>query len=281
MAPPALRRKGCRAADSKGDDDAQRHRQIHADAALAQVTQCVAEERCAGKKNYRQAEQHRGPAQQLFNVGCDVAGCRQIARHCIHHDLHHAKAGHQPAPQHKPALLAIMRRCLCAGCWRQHISQRQRPRQPCGRPSQCRRPDHAGTPAGGADLRRHHAGQAEQRALQRQRTRRAMHALHHHLRLPQPRHCRRRIIVRLAEKTPFGQLIENRQSVNIRKFQVGVSRQAAGPGRKKCSMHAARLAASRLAGLDMHQRRVELPVYKRFMPLAQSIRAQAAIKLIA
>ena len=58
MAPPALRRKGCRAADSKGDDDAQRHRQIHADAALAQVTQCVAEKRCAGKKNYRQAEQH-------------------------------------------------------------------------------------------------------------------------------------------------------------------------------------------------------------------------------
>ena len=162
-----------------------------------------------------------------------------------------------------------MRRCLCAGCWRQHISQRQRPRQPCGRPSQCRRPDHAGTPTGGADLRRHHAGQAEQRALQRQRTRSAMHALHHHLRLPQPRHRRRCIVVRLAEKTPFGRVIENRQPINIRKLQVGVSRQAAGLGRRKCSLHASRLAASRLARLDMHQRLLELPVYQRFRLFAQ------------
>ena len=56
MPPPALRLKRGGAANGKSHCDAQRHRQIHADAALSQVSPSIPKKRPARKQHHRQAE---------------------------------------------------------------------------------------------------------------------------------------------------------------------------------------------------------------------------------
>ena len=106
--PPSLRFKRSRGTDSESNDDANSYWQIHADTALHQVAPGIAEKRFARKQQHRKAEHPGSPTKQLFNVWCNVARLREVSRGGIHHDLHHAKASNEPAPQSQTRLLPIM-----------------------------------------------------------------------------------------------------------------------------------------------------------------------------
>ena len=109
----------------KGNGHAQRDRKVHADAAVAQVTQGIPEKRCAGKQQDRQRKHPGRPAQQVRHVRRQVTRIGDVGRPCIHHDLHHAQPRHAQPPQgltrlDAPAVIGKgvvggHRRITCAG----------------------------------------------------------------------------------------------------------------------------------------------------------------------
>ena len=173
----------CRA-HHKGDAHAKRHGQIHAHLPLAYIAQGTGKERAAGKKDHGQRNHPRGPAQQRFHLLRQIAGLRHVRRPCVHHHLHHAKTGHQPAPQRTAAFhqpLAAHKsihgrnRAIPRAAHRCHPLRWQHP---------ARLPHHAGATGGGAHIGLQHTGHGLQGIFNGEGTGRAMHSIQHHMRIP-------------------------------------------------------------------------------------------------
>ncbi|CUJ52742.1 Uncharacterised protein [Achromobacter xylosoxidans] len=109
----AAARIGGMHAGDEGGDDAQRHRHVHAGAALAQVGAGVAPDRPGRIQHHRHGQgqagpvhQHDGPVQRFQGVPGDAV-MAQVARPGEHHDLHHRQPRQRQAHQRVPALLAV------------------------------------------------------------------------------------------------------------------------------------------------------------------------------
>ena len=171
-------------ADHERDHHAQRHRQIHAHPPLADIAQGAGKKRPAGKQHYRQADNPRGPAQQALHFGGEVAGQGHVSGPRIHHDLHHAKACYQPAPQRAPVLALALFAGHGIHGGQSAITGFAHRRQPLRRQHQPRLPDHARTLGSSTDLSLRHAGNCTQRLFNGQCAGCAVHALDDHMRLP-------------------------------------------------------------------------------------------------
>ncbi len=90
-------------ARNEGDRDAQSNRHVHANASLAQVFPGIAKEGAGSKDQHRQAQGPFSPGQQAHDVGRHLQRRRGVARHGVHHDLHHAQGGDQHPPQRDPS----------------------------------------------------------------------------------------------------------------------------------------------------------------------------------
>ena len=98
---------------NEGGHDAQRHRHVHAGAAMAQVVAGVAPDRpCRvqhhghGQRETGPVHQHDGPVQRLQGIRGDAV-VAQVAGPGKHHHLHHGQPGQRQAHQRVPALLAV------------------------------------------------------------------------------------------------------------------------------------------------------------------------------
>jgi hypothetical protein len=115
VAEHAARVEGGPGAGHESDQHPERHRHVHADAALTHRPPCAAEERRCGKQQHRQRQQPTRPMQQALQVGRDIARLGQVDRRREHHHLHGTERRDEPAPQ-RQALLALAQ---CAGVGRQ------------------------------------------------------------------------------------------------------------------------------------------------------------------
>jgi hypothetical protein len=155
-------------AGAECNGDAQRDRHVHSEAPVAQVARCGREERPTGKQHHRQREHPGCPAQQRLDVGRDLAGCGHVRRHGVHHHLHHAEPGDQPAPQHQ-ALRLQPRHCGHQVTRRNGAVAGALQRcQPMGRAAALGRPNQSRSRTRPVDAHTVHAGQLRQRRLHRE-----------------------------------------------------------------------------------------------------------------
>ena len=170
-------------AGHEGHDDAHGHGRVHADALQFEVAPSALKERPAGEKHHRQTQDPTGPAQQLVNVGGDVTGFGHIGGPRVHHHLHHAKTGHEQAPQG----FAGFGQALADGQGllegQQAVTGLAYGLSQTGQRSLCGVPLQDQAARGRVHLGRSHAGHALQGAFDSVGTGRAIHALHHQHRL--------------------------------------------------------------------------------------------------
>ena len=171
-------------ADGKRDQHSERNGHVHAHPALADISQRAREKRPARKQHHRHTDHPRGPAQQLFHLGRQIAGHGLVRGPCVHHHLHHAKAGDQPTPQCAPAFALALLAHQRVHCGQAAIPGAADRGHPLRRQHLRGIPHHPGASRGGTDRHLHHAGDLLQRIFDRQRTGRAMHAVEHHKGLP-------------------------------------------------------------------------------------------------
>ena len=167
----------CRAAaGDERDRDAERDREVHADAALLQRAPGAGEERRGREPQHRQGEQPAAPVEQPLLVGREVAGRAHVGRHREHHDLHGAEGGHEETPQRASRLLAAQRARRGHRVGSGVVAGRLDRAHERRRFGLARVPAHGGAARGGADACRQHAGHAAQRDLDGARAGGAMHA---------------------------------------------------------------------------------------------------------
>ena len=184
LAKDACRVKSAGRADHERDGHAQRHGQVHADAAQANVTQRAGKKGTAGKHHHGQRDDPGGPAQQLLHLARQVARLRHVGGPRVHHHLHHAKARHQPAPQRAAALAQalVARKRIHGG--HGAVTRVAHGFHPLRRLHLARLPHHAGPTRGGAHIGLQHARHGSQGVFDREGTGRAVHTLQHHMGVP-------------------------------------------------------------------------------------------------
>ena len=172
----AARLEGGAGAGDESDGHAERHRQVHADAAQAQRLPGATEEGRGRKYQHRQAQQPAGPVQQLTQVGRQLARARDIAGRGHHHHLHGAEGGDEEPPQGLPVRLPSKGTRRRSRIGRRAVARSLHRRDERGRPRQGRVPAHGGAVGRTADLGRAHARHAAQRGLDQPGAGRAMQA---------------------------------------------------------------------------------------------------------
>ena len=259
MAKNPFRREGSDRADDERDDHAQRHGQIHAHAPPTQVPPGTAEEGPTGKNQHGNANHPGSPAQQTLELHQQIAGLGVVGRPCVHHDLHHAKGGQQPAPQG----LAV----LCQPDLARHrITGRKSlvPRllhrgHPLRRQHHGWAPHHAGTLGGGAHFGTLHARHGPQRIFDGQRAGRAVHAIQGDVRVPDLHILRhvglaRHGCQRLAKAVPFHWIVQQMEFTgNSRKVATGRHFFRFGSWPRMLLGHGARVSMNTLTHIDLHQ----------------------------
>ena len=161
----AIGLEGAQRADPKSHHHAQRHRQIHADLALAQIAPGIAQKWLARKKHHRQRQHPGSPTQQKKRLLRNITRCRQVGRCGVHHDLHHAKPRHRPTPDHAARLIASALVGMGVVGRQGLIAVALHRTHPFRRPRLLCRPDNLPPVAGPADLHRGHARHAAQRVF--------------------------------------------------------------------------------------------------------------------
>ena len=176
--------KSAQRADDKGDQHAQGHGQVHAHAALGDVLERALEERAATKQHHGQRNHPGCPAQQGLHLQRQVAGPRRVGGPCIHHHLHHAQAGHQPAPQGtaRLGLAQLARKCVARG--QGAIAGTRYGLHPLRWKHLGGTPLDTGSARCGTDFGCLHSGDSPKRLLDGQRTCSTVHALQNHKGIP-------------------------------------------------------------------------------------------------
>ena len=197
---------------------------------MADVAQGTGKEGTAGKQNHRQANDPGGPAQQTLHLCAQIPRVRNVGGPRVHHDLHHAKTRHQPAPQGTPLFLHALLARLGIGRRERAIARAAHRSKPEGRGRSRCIPDHPGTLAGSTDICLLNAGDAAQCIFNRQCTGCAVHAFNDHVRLPA---LTRSLVVQLAAKDrPLRRIVQ--QAVAAWAGHCGrFRRRCCGPARRK------------------------------------------------
>ncbi len=183
--PPALRPESRNRTDNEHDDDAERNRQIHADLLMADIAPGIFKERPAGEQHDRQRQHPGGPAQKMEDVRRHVARLGNIDRSRIHHDLHHAEAGDQPAPECQTLHLFPAGQGICIRCRHGAVAGTIDCRHPIRRPGLACRPLDCGTAGDAIDFCLQHSRHGLQGTLDGIGTGGAMHAFNYQMRIPQ------------------------------------------------------------------------------------------------
>ena len=212
-----LRIEGTRRAHPERDQDAQGDRQIHPEAELGGVAQRAAKEGATGEQQHRQCQYPRSPAQQLRQIRTQVTRQSDVGRVGVHHHLHHAQAGDQPAPEGLARRALALRACRAVVCWQHTITGAAHGLHPARWAGCIGRPQYGGPLTRAANRCTRNARNPAQGSFNGQRTRRAGHAFDHDTRLDPTRP----VCAGLAELRPLRRIVQQVQGVQRRQWRAG------------------------------------------------------------
>jgi len=180
-----LRTHGCDQRCAERRAEPQHDRQVHADCTCPQLARCRTHQwPCAERQQWHRQYELRD-AQQLLDVGRNVAARGDVPRHREHHHLHHHQPGDQNAQQVNPARARLVTGIARAGAVSRTFDRafQARRRRQRGIKSQ------VGTRSAEIDQGLRDPRFAPQSTLDQQRARGADHPLHGNLQPRQVGRC--------------------------------------------------------------------------------------------